>query len=594
MYGRSVLAISVAAVALAAFVGLALLGSAPQSARAACGGELGEPEALFVFEPPQSGDFQVSGLAPLTVSATWVLDAVTPAGSTASINWGDGSGTTPFGARDCGDGTINWPVQTHRHTYATPGTYEISWSFSIIVSNLRIPLARVNAQAAAATVASTIAPTAAPTIAPTAAPQPTEAPKPGASAVPPATPPIAAAVEATAVPTALATPTILTPSATPSPTATASPAATAKVAATVATVTSASVVPSPPSRVGDYSNVPVALFSAPRIDEISTEGGTIATNMALAGITLWVLFSSVLMNQVLQDNRAEIDAKTIRIGRPLRKWAGRVGGTMSGRGPATTALVVLGATGIIYEFLNPGFGANRESLLLFLSAVLGVGITTYACSGLEAAVTRRRNGVAASVRPYPASIAVAIASVMVSRLMHLQPGVVYGFVASTAITGTAQVEGHKQGSITVYPVVAALLLSVAALVLAEPIRANDAAASSFLGQLAIGVAVIVFIGGIEGVAFNMVPLAVTDGGKLFAWRKPVWVAIALIAAFLAWHVLLNRDRQSFDALRQASTLSILGIFVFYSMLSLGLWLYFRRRGGGPAHSEAAEPQVVAP
>ena len=326
----------------------------------------------------------------------------------------------------------------------------------------------------------------------------------------------------------------------------------------------------------------------PRIDDISTDVGTVATNIVFAGVTLWVLFSSVLLNQVLQDNRGEIDEKTGRLTRPFRRFVKRSGGSLRGMAPAVVAAIVLAATGLIYGFLDPGFGFNRASLLLFLSAILGIGIMTYLCSGLEVAVTRRAHGLAASVRPYPASIAVAIASVVVSRLMDLQPGVVYGFVASTAITGPGLVEGRKQGGITVFPVVAALALSIIAFAVVEPIRASDAAAASFFGQLAIGVGIIVFIGGIEGVAFNMIPLAVTDGGKLFAWRKPVWAAIALLSAFLAWHVLLNRDRQSFDAVRKASSLSILVIFAFYSLLSLALWLYFRRRRGEPATVEQVE------
>lgn len=319
----------------------------------------------------------------------------------------------------------------------------------------------------------------------------------------------------------------------------------------------------------------------PRIDEISTDGGTIATNIVFAGVTLWVLFSSVLLNQVLQDNRSFIDAKTARIARPIRRL-GRRPSAVAGHGATVvTMLAVLGITGLVYEFLNPEFGLNRGSLLLFLSSVLGVGILTYVCSGLEAAVTRRGHGIAAAVRPFPAAIAVSVVAVALSRLVNLQPGVVYGFVASAAITGPGQVEGRKQGAITVFPVVAALALSVVALAIVEPIRANEQAAASFLGQLAIGAGIIIFIGGIEGVAFNMIPLAVTDGGKLFAWRKPVWAGIALVAAFLAWHVLLNRDQQSFDALRTASSASILVIFVLYSLFSVALWAYFRRRGHGP-------------
>jgi hypothetical protein len=511
---------------------------------------------LFAFQPPAK-DFQVVGPAPLALSATWLIDAVVPVGSTAILDWGDGSAPIAFSAKDCGGGTINWPIQTFAHTFTSSGPYQVTWSLHTIDVNLKVPVVFV-------TVGGQTEATPAPTPVPTQAATPTAAAATStATAAASPTQPATVAASTTATPTAV-------PSPTPAPTATPSPAAATAVAA----VASPSPSPSPAPK-GD---LPETLFSAPRFDEISTDPGTVATNALLAGATLWVLFSSVLLNQVLQDNRSEIDAKTARLAGPLRRLVGRAGGQGNRGVTVATAVVVVALTGLIYGFLDPGFGANRESLLLFLSAVLGVGILTYACSGLEALATRRGHGLSAAVRPYPASIAVAVASVALSRMLDLQPGVVYGFVASAAITGPGEIERHKQGSVTIYPVLAALILSIAALLAIEPLRGNSEAASSFAGQLAIGAGIIIFIGGIEGVAFNMVPISVTDGGKLFAWRKPVWAAMAMVSAFLAWHVLLNRDRQNFETLRETSSLTIFIVFVFYSVLSIGLWAYFWRRG----------------
>ena len=321
----------------------------------------------------------------------------------------------------------------------------------------------------------------------------------------------------------------------------------------------------------------------PRLEEISVEGGTVATNLVLAGVTLWVLFSSVLLNQVLQANRSEIDERTSRLTRPLRGFARSVrrGGSRAGiLAPVFVLLApvfVLLLTGLIYGFLDPTFGFNRSSAVLFLSVVLGVGAVTYVCSGIEALMTRRTFDIAAAVRPYPASLVVAAVSVAITRIIGLQPGAIYGFVASCAIIGTGQIDEHRHGKVTIFPVVTAILLSIAALILIEPLRANDSAASSFLGQVIIGAGIIVFVGGIEGVAFNMIPLSVTDGGKLFRWRRSVWAAVSLVAIFLFWHVLLNRNHQYFDALRQAKSLSVLALFLAYTGLSFGLWAYFRWR-----------------
>jgi hypothetical protein len=536
------------------------------TARAACGDDTGEPTVLFTFEPAPNA-FEIAGTAPLQVSASWVPGAVLPAGSTANLNWGDGSASTPFTLEPCGDGeTVNWPPQTHAHTYAAAGMYTLVWNVNVVQESFSFPIAIVSVQ-----------PAQVPTPAPTAPSVPTATPLPASTTAASATataPPAASPVAAGTIPVATATqvsPTPTPPTATPpgiGPTATTAAAAVA-------------VAPSPPGSPAAANlaerDLPEALRAMPRLDDISVNGNTIATNLALAGVTLWVLFSSVLLNQVLQDNRAEIDQHTARLTRRLRGRAGSAGRTISGIGRRLALLFVLLLTGVIYGFLNPGFGFNRPSAVLFLSVILGVGAVTWVCSGLEALVTRRTFGVAAAVRPYPASLAVAALSVGVSRVIGLQPGVIYGFVASCAVTGPGLIDERRQGRVTIVPVATAVFLAVVSLLAMEPLRANASVASSLPGQVAIGAGIIVFVGGIEGVAFNMIPLKVTDGGKLFLWHRTVWAATSLVAAFLFWHVLLNRNSQYFGALRQAKSLAVLAIFVVYTSLSIGLWAYFRWR-----------------
>jgi hypothetical protein len=341
--------------------------------------------------------------------------------------------------------------------------------------------------------------------------------------------------------------------------------------------------PPPAGPAAPEADIPEALSAVPRLEQIATDTGTVATNLALGGVTLWVLFSSVLLNQVLQEHRSEIDERTSRLTAPLRRFRGGSAQTGTIR-RVFEPVLILALTGVIYGLLDPGFGLNRSSALLFLSVILGVGVVTYACAGVEALMTRRTFGVAAAVRPYPASLAIAIASVAISRIIGLQPGVVYGFAASCAIIGPGGIDERRQGRVTIFPVLTAILLSVTAWLAIEPLRANASVSSSFLGQVGIAAGIIVFIGGLEGVAFNMIPLSVTDGGKLFRWRPAVWAAVALLASFLFWHVVINRDRQFFDALRQAESLAVLALFLLYTSLSIGLWAYFRWRPGnaGPA------------
>ncbi len=541
---RAVLGGGLSVLMLVAAIAVALLPS-PRSARAACGDSLEEPEVIFAFNPPLNDVYEVRGTAPLDVTVTWVPGALVPVGSTATIDWGDGSAPTPFYGTDCGDGiAMDWPPQTHAHTYNSAGNYTLSWAITSIMLNVSVPIGFVVAEPA-----QTPTPTATPTLA-TASPTPAPASAVANTAVPgPATTVLASSPTTAA--TASPSPTRVSPSATP-----ASPTPTAVLPA----ATAPPEMPTSTGPAAPEADIPEALRAMPRLEQVATDTGTIATNLALAGVTIWVLFSSVLLNQVLQEHRSEIDDRTSRFTRPLRRFVGEATHIGTPR-RILEPVLILALTGVIYGLLDPGFGVNRSSAVLFLSVILGVGVVTYACSGIEALMTRRTFGVAAAVRPYPASLAIAIASVAISRIIGLQPGVVYGFAASCAIIGPGGIDERRQGRVTIFPVLTAIVLSVTAWLLIEPLRANASVSSSFLGQVGIAAGIIVFIGGLEGVAFNMIPLSVTDGGKLFRWHPPVWAAVALLASFLFWHVVINRDRQFFDALRQAESLAVLALFL---------------------------------
>ena len=75
----------------------------------------------------------------------------------------------------------------------------------------------------------------------------------------------------------------------------------------------------------------------------------------------------------------------------------------------------------------------------------------------------------------------------------------------------------------------------------------------------------------------MFPLTFFEGGRIFHWNRLIWAGMAIVSGFLMWHVLLGRERAYFSGLRQASSISVVALFLAYTALSLGLWAYFRFR-----------------
>jgi hypothetical protein len=93
-----------------------------------------------------------------------------------------------------------------------------------------------------------------------------------------------------------------------------------------------------------------------------------------------------------------------------------------------------------------------------------------------------------------------------------------------------------------------------------------------------GIAVGLFVSGLQGLFFQLIPLDFLDGKKLYEWNRPLWLLTALSTGFLFWEVLINDDQNSLDAAGATSTLVALGVVAASLVLSIALWLFFKALG----------------
>jgi hypothetical protein len=321
--------------------------------------------------------------------------------------------------------------------------------------------------------------------------------------------------------------------------------------------------------------------------ELSGDGEVILTNVALAGVTLvMILITATLFNQTVQENSEEIEAWLGRLLTPVRGLGEMLGGVWeaasgngSGLAAAAGPLSVLGLTGLVYGFAEPGFGFNEKSLVMFLSLVLGVGVATYVYSGGQVLLTSRGFGVPAGVRLFPVAIAVAVISVVLSRVENFQPGIIYGFIASYAVLTPIALRRHQVGQTVLIPGSALLAVCLAAWLALDPLRELAQENDSWLAAVPEGAAVAIFVGGLEGLFFNMVPLHFMDGHKLWTWNKGAWALMAGVTAFMFWHILLNEERAYYSALQETTAAGAVVLLGICLGLTLSVWLFFRVRAG---------------
>jgi hypothetical protein len=240
--------------------------------------------------------------------------------------------------------------------------------------------------------------------------------------------------------------------------------------------------------------------------------------------------------------------------------------------------MVLGLTVIVYGFLEPGFGFNEKSLIVVGSLLIAAGLITYLTEGVEAAYANRAYGQAAAVRIFPLAIVIAAVSVIVSRLSSIEPGVIYGFVGLAVFLRPSTMSDDEEARTVFLPAFVLLVMSVVAWLAITPLRdALNEGNDSFLIAFFEGVAVATFIGGLEGLFFNLLPLSFMDGEKIWRWNKVIWVMTMGIVTLLAWHVLLNDQREYFDSLQETTPMAALIVGGVCVALTITTWAYFRLR-----------------
>jgi hypothetical protein len=236
-------------------------------------------------------------------------------------------------------------------------------------------------------------------------------------------------------------------------------------------------------------------------------------------------------------------------------------------------------TGVLYCLLDAEFSPNETGVVLFVSLSVGIGAITYAYEGGQAIFTARRLRLAARIEIFLLAIAIAVGCVAISRLVEFQPGFLYGFVASYTLLAPAALTRTQSAHVVVVPAMGLVALSLIAWSLVIPAR-DLSSSGGFWASVPEGVVVAVFVTGLEGLFFNMIPVTFMDGSKVMAWSRTVWLALFAVVTFLFWHVLLNKEGAYDDALEQRQVAGALGLLAFYAVVTLVVWAYFRKRVAG--------------
>jgi hypothetical protein len=318
----------------------------------------------------------------------------------------------------------------------------------------------------------------------------------------------------------------------------------------------------------------------------------VAQNGILAGIlVLLLVFPSELFNSTYEKHHGRVERAVARMPwlARLRRRRERIVTTGQEveppRGSAMRALrygVVLLAGGVIAGFLDPKFGANRASVTLVVGLVAAGVFSTAVSGGIGRGYRQARKlPTQAVLEAIPSGLVIAAVGVVISRLVHFEPGYLYGIVGGLAFV--TALDEQEEGRSQFVQFIALLAVALVAWFAFVPVSAAaNRTGASPLVQVADAVLAAAFIGGVEKVLFGLVPIEVLPGKVVARWSWWAWGVAAFAAAFLFVDVLLRPESGYLGDSSNTSAVVIYSLFVLFGLASVAFWAWFRLRPDDPS------------
>lgn len=324
---------------------------------------------------------------------------------------------------------------------------------------------------------------------------------------------------------------------------------------------------------GTRSAVPGSLATPSEV--VRSIGHRAGQDLLLLGLLgLLMVFPAQLFNSTYEENHARIDKQ---LGR-LRLRRGTAVAQAPSRGKRLAVFGACLAVGtVLGGLLDPKFGANTPSYALLLGVFVAVLVTVLviAYAGRTFRATTHHDH-AWYMRAIPSALIIAVACVVVSRSVHFTPGYLYGVVGGAVFAVALDRRGEGRAELGVLAV--GLVVALGAWAAFEPVSklANGSHPSfgiltldSFLASM--------FIGGVEGLLFGMVPLRFLPGSRIKGWSWIAWGIATAVLLYLFVHVLLQPEAGYLGRSTAASVTLTLILFGAFGVSSVLFWLWFRTR-----------------
>ncbi len=252
----------------------------------------------------------------------------------------------------------------------------------------------------------------------------------------------------------------------------------------------------------------------------------------------------------------------------------------------TAVIIVLVGGSILGGVLDPRFGWNVPSVIatvtILLSTVVVIAIPGY----IEFRFRRwRQLGRRFRVEALPAGLLIGLLCVLISRLSHFEPGYLYGVICILAFARQSELETRDEGRLASVAIVTLVLLALLAWLALLPLHTGSGVIVPWWRVVLEDLAGTLFVTALVAGVIGSLPLSFLPGGRVFAWRKSVWLVITFFSVFVLFQSMVNPHATTEGS---GSIVTTTVLFALFSACSIWMYAHFRRRKDQPSHGAASD------
>jgi hypothetical protein len=319
-------------------------------------------------------------------------------------------------------------------------------------------------------------------------------------------------------------------------------------------------IASPTAGAAPALDTPSILSTLPVLADSGASTIQVCVAVALALIlVLLIAFPTALLNSAVE--RAVSDPPHMAEASPPRHLEGW-----------RQAGLAVAAAAVISGFVHPDFGVNPQSVRVLASIAIAFVVEGIIGSSVLISLVRRaKPDVAARFVVKPFTLLIVVGAVIVTRVTHFEPAIIFGLVAGVTFSGLLT-RADRALSVVVslgYGFAIALL----AWVVYSALRQADLDGGDFGFVFVTETLASFAIAGVAALPIVLVPLYGLPGYAVFTWKKMAWGA-SYFAGLFCFFVLLMPMPEAWDEVPLPLVVWV-SLYVAYSVIAVVAWLIVR-------------------